>query len=121
MRIIHFVMIMLFVLSCRQSDTIGLEELYGKWNIGKAERNGKETLYLRGGYFIIGGDGTMTINITGEAEKGNYTMERNQLRMNDDKIFIVESLKNDSLIIKYTAASNGQFTFYMVKQKEDAQ
>ena len=121
MRSIQFVMIMLFVLSCKQADTIGQEDLYGKWNILKATRNGKETAYLRGGYLIIGQDGILTVNITGQDEKGKFQMEKNQLLMEGDKVFEITDFHQDSITINYNAAPNGQFVFYMAKSKEDAQ
>jgi len=60
-----FVIVAFLFFSCKRGDNIQQEKLYGRWEITKAERNGKETSYLRRGYFIINHDGTMTINITG--------------------------------------------------------
>ena len=121
MRIIHFVLILCWIHACSPSDSIDQEALYGRWDIIKAERNGKETNYLRRGYFILGQDGMMTINITGEDESGKYILENGKIKMEDDKIFELESLHGDSLIVKYIAASNGHFKFYMVKKDENAQ
>ncbi|MEO5906402.1 MAG: hypothetical protein ABIQ11_06740 [Saprospiraceae bacterium] len=121
MRIIHFVLILCCIHACSPSDTIEQEALYGRWDIIKAERNGKETNYLRRGYFNIGQDGMMTINITVEDERGKYLLEKGKIKMEDDKIFELESLQGDSLIVKYIAASNGHFKFYMVKKNDNAQ
>lgn len=120
MRFIHFVLVLCCIQACRPSDTIEQEALYGRWDIIKAERNGKETNYLRRGYFIIGQDGMMSINITGEDERGNYLLEKGRIRMGEDKIFELESLQGDSLIVKYIAESNGHFKFYMVRKDENA-
>ncbi|MDQ3017434.1 MAG: hypothetical protein M3R25_12035 [Bacteroidota bacterium] len=117
MRSIHIVLIIVTLLACKRSDTIEESALYGKWDIVKAERNGKETHYLRGGYFVIGDDGTIAVNITGEEEKGEYILDQQNLQMDEDKIFSIESLQNDTLIVKYLAASNGQFVFYMARGK----
>lgn len=117
MRNIHIVLIIVSILACKRSESIDQDGLYGKWDIVKAERNGKETHYLRGGYFVIGQDGTMSINITGEEEKGRYILEDQHLQMNDDKIFNIETLQQDTLIVTYIAESNGQFVFYMARKK----
>lgn len=110
-----------FLLSgCKRNESIQAEGLYGKWDISRAERNGKETSYLRNGYFIIDPDGTMTINITGEDEKGHFTLENNTLRM-EEKIFDIRTFQNDSLTIRYEASPNSHFLFYMLKRKDDVQ
>ncbi len=101
--------------SCKRSDNIQQEQLYGRWEITKAERNGKETSYLRRGYFIIDPNGTMMINITGADEKGSYTMENNKIVMGD-KNFELQALDADSMIIKYITGPNSQFVFYMQKK-----
>lgn len=121
MRFILFVFILCYLHACRPADSVEQESLYGRWDIIKAERNGKETNYLRRGYFIIGQDGMMTLNITGEDEKGSYILENGKIKMEDDKIFELESLQGDSLIVSYIAASNGHFKFYMVRKDENAQ
>lgn len=107
--------------SCKQPDTVSQEGLYGRWDIAKAERNGKETHYLRNGYFIINQDGTMTINITGEDETGKYIIERNKLIMSDDRTFDIQSFRNDSMNISYEVNSDSKFIFYMTRKNEDAQ
>lgn len=89
----------------------------GKWEITKAERNGRETNYLRRGYFIIDRD-MMTINITGADEKGPYTMNSNKLVMGD-KNFELEIVKNDTMIVKYLAGPNSEFVFHMLKKKKE--
>ncbi len=70
---------MLFA-ACKGRAGIEQEELYGKWDIAMAKRNGKETPYLRGGYFIIEPNGLMTVNITGSDERGDYNLDNNTLR-----------------------------------------
>lgn len=107
------------VYSCREDGAIQQEDLYGKWDIVKASRNGKETPYLRGGYFIIGPDGNMTLNITGEDENGPYTFRKNTLRVSDKRDFIVESLRHDSLAIRYAMNENNQFLFYLTKKADE--
>ena len=61
----------------------------------------------------------MTVTITGEDERGKYVLENGRLKTEDDKIFELESIQGDSLIVKYTAASNGHFKFYMVRKEDD--
>jgi len=111
-----FVIVAFLFFSCKRGDNIQQEKLYGRWEITKAERNGKETSYLRRGYFIINHDGTMTINITGADEKGPYTMENNKLGMGN-KNFEIQALETNSMIIKYMTGPNSQFVFYMQKKQ----
>ena len=120
-RTLHIVLALLFVIACKRSDTVEQHDLYGRWDIVKADRNGKETGYLRGGYFIINENGSMTVNITGEDETGPYVMDRNRMTTENGDVYEIESLDADSMVINYTAPSNGQFTFYMAKKQEDAQ
>jgi hypothetical protein len=106
---------------CRQPESFEQERLYGRWEISKAERNGKETSYLRNGYFVFQHDGMMTVNITGEDEKGRFVMDNNRVIMNDEKIFEIQSLHQDSLTIHYNTDQNSTFIFYMLRKKEDVQ
>jgi hypothetical protein len=117
---IVIIAIFLFLSGCKRNENIQAEGLYGRWDISRAERNGKETSYLRNGYFIINPDGTMTINITGEDEKGQFTLENNKLTM-EEKVFDIKTLQNDSLTIRYDASPNSHFLFYMLKRKDDVQ
>lgn len=113
-------LLVFMVHSCRQPAEVQEDSLYGRWDIARAERNGKETGYLRNGYFIILPDGSMTVNLTGEDEKGMYVLDNNKLIMADDKVFLIRALKNDSLTIDYDSGSS-DFVFYMTKKSEDAQ
>ena len=112
---------MLLIISCKRTEEIQTEALYGRWEITNAERNGKETSYLRNGYFVIQRDGSITINITGADENGKYVLDKNNLVMDGDRIFEIKSLQHDSLTIRYTTNSNSQFLFYMKKDNENVQ
>lgn len=101
--------------SCNQSSAVEVENLYGKWDIFKAMRNGVETHYLRGGYFIIDQGGRMTINITGEEEKGPFTFDNNRIAMDTEKEFIIESFHLDSMILRYPMNPESNFLFYLTK------
>ncbi|MEP6795989.1 MAG: hypothetical protein ABJB16_16795 [Saprospiraceae bacterium] len=107
----------IFIISCRRGESFQQDTLQGRWEIIKAERNGRETTYLRRGYFIID-QGMMTVNITGADEKGPYTMNNNKLVMGD-KIFELEILKNDTMIVKYLAGPHSEFIFQMLKKKKE--
>ena len=107
--------------SCKETATINMDHLYGRWEIARADRNGKETSYLRNGYFIVYDNGTMTINITGEDESGNFIFEGNKLNMEGDKSFDIVTLQPDSMVVQYQTTSNSLFTFFMVKDHEAAQ
>src|SRR5688572_28308806 len=114
-------LLLLVTTSCNKAEEVSIENLYGHWDIKKAERNGEETSYLRNGYFIFNESGTMTINVTGEDESGNYMLEGNKLIMGGEKTFDIKSLHHDSLVIRYVPSSNAQFMFYMLKKNDDVQ
>ena len=116
-----WLLLMFFTLSCKKPEEVKMDYMFGKWNITKAERNGKETSYLRNGYFIIDTNGVMTINITGEDESGKYLMENNMLIMGPDKEFDIVRLEQDSMLIRYMSESGSQFLFYMSKENENIQ
>ncbi|MEP6646063.1 MAG: hypothetical protein ABJC12_03165, partial [Saprospiraceae bacterium] len=115
----HFIVLLFLVIACRKGDGFEQEQLSGKWDITKAERNGRETSYLRRGYFIID-HSMLTINITGEDEKGTYSMKDNKLVMGE-KNFELIMLRNDSMIVKYRVGPHSEFLFHMVKSKENVQ
>ena len=116
------IMLLLAIVSCKKAEEISIENLYGHWDIRKAERNGEETSYLRNGYFIFKESGTMTINVTGEDESGNYMLEGNKLIMGGEKTFEIKSIHHDSLVVRYEPGSSGsEFMFYMLKKKDDVQ
>lgn len=111
--------ILLFA-ACKGGADIQIEGLYGKWDIAKAMRNGKETPYLRGGYFIIEPNGAMTVNITGAEEKGPYTLHQNTLRLSDEKDFIIEAQQQDSLSLRYIMNAENTFLIYLSRSKDEA-
>jgi len=108
-----------FLISCNNGNTIQQEGLYGKWEIHKAMRNGAETPYLRRGYFIIEPNGSMTVNITGEEEKGTYVLDENTLRLKNEKDFVVEILRKDSMSIRYSMNAENTFLFYLTKKMHE--
>ena len=112
---------LLLSVSCKQSENVELEDVYGKWDIIRADRNGRETSYLRNGYFQINTNGQMTINITGEEEKGSYRIENKQIVMEGQKSFEIVHLQNDSMVMKFNPGQNTQFLFYMLKKNENVQ
>ena len=117
--LLYVIVISLFI-SCRRGDSPEHEKLYGKWEIAKAERNGKETSYLRRGYFVINPNGTMTVNITGADETGPYTINNNKLVMGD-KNFEFQIIKPDSMVIRFVTSPSVRFAFYMQKKHTDVQ
>jgi len=110
--------ILLFA-ACKGRADIQAEGLYGKWDIAKAVRNGKETPYLRGGYFIIEPNGTMTVNITGSEEKGPYALLQNTLRLSDEKDFIIEAQQQDSLSLRYIMNAENTFLIYLSRSMDE--
>ena len=119
------IFIPLFVLgmsvSCKRGDTVEQEALYGKWDITKAERNGKETPYLRGGYFIIEKDGKIVVNINGSDELSTYTLDHKVIRTKDERTFVLQSVKPDSMTVHFVASPQSEFLFYMVKHHDETE
>lgn len=107
--------------SCKNNPDVEQEILYGKWDIFKAHRNGNETHYLRGGYVILDKNGTMAINLTGSEEKGPYTLKDKTIRVSNSKEFLIESLKPDSMIMRYVMSPESEFLIQFVKHKDEAQ
>ena len=105
------------IVACKQPESIEQDNLYGHWEISSAEKNGKETGYLRNGYFIINRDGTMTVNITGEDETDQFLLEDNKIMMAGNKTFEIKSLQPDSLTMKYVMNNNTQFIFQMKRRQ----
>lgn len=105
--------------ACKQAVEIRQDSLYGKWDIVRAERNGRETTYLRGGYFVIDQNGSMTINITGEEEKGPFTLQESTLRVNDEKNFLIESLQTDSMRLRFAMSPDSEFLFYLYRNQDE--
>lgn len=119
--ILSLLFVIAMVSACKQKDTIQENELFGKWNIVKAERNGKVTPYLRGGYFVINPDGRITVNITGDDETGTYTLKDKLIRMNNAKEFTLSDLEADSMTLQYRASPESDFVFYMARQHDTIQ
>jgi hypothetical protein len=111
---------MLYV-QCKRGDTIEQSMLYGKWDIHKADRNGKETPYLRNGYLIINQDGTMTVNITGTDENGKFVLDKHIVRMDGTEEFVIEALSGDSMTMQYKANPQSEFLFYMHRHENQVQ
>lgn len=96
-----------------------MESLYGKWDIERAVRNGKETPYLRGGYFVFENNGSMTVNITGSDEKGPFTLNDRTLRINDKKNFLIESIHTDTMTIRFAMSPENEFLFYLYRNADE--
>jgi hypothetical protein len=105
--------------SCKENASIQMETLYGKWDIERAVRNGKETPYLRGGYFVFEKNGSMTVNITGSDEKGPFTLDDRTLRINDEKNFLIETIHTDSMTIRFAMSPDNEFLFYLYKHADE--
>ncbi len=116
-----FVLVAVLALSvsCKKGESIQQENLYGKWDIKRADRNGKETPYLRGGYFIIEKTGSMTVNITGDDETGPFTLEDRTLTISQEKDFIIETLHPDSMTVRFTKGPENEFLFYLYKNVDE--
>jgi hypothetical protein len=109
------------VISCKQGDAIQEETLFGKWDIVKAQRNGKETPYLRGGYLVIEKEGKIVVNINGNDEVSTYTINKRVIRTKDAKEFELQSLKPDSMTVHFVASPQSEFVFYMVRNHDEIQ
>jgi len=119
--IFPFLFVLGLAASCKPRDTVTEETLFGKWDITKAERNGKETPYLRGGYLMIGKDGKIVMNITGSEEKSTFTFDHRIIRTKDAKEFVLQSIKPDSMTVHFVANPQSEFLFYMVRHHDTNQ
>lgn len=121
----HHIFLFLFVLamtaSCKQKDSVDEETLFGKWDITKAERNGKETPYLRGGYFVIEKDGKITVNLNGSEEQSTYTLSKGVIRTKDARQYVLQSVKPDSMTVHFVASPQSDFVFFMVRHHDESQ
>ena len=117
---IGIVVFLLLFSACKQGSEIQQEALYGRWDILNAKRNGNETHYLRGGYVIIDRKGTMTINLTGTEEKGPFVIMDKTIRVSDSKVFVIESLKTDSMTMHYVMSPESDFLIHLTKHKDEA-
>ncbi len=106
---------LLLVASCRDNPTIRTQGLNGKWEIYSALRNGNETPYLRGGYFVFDAKGNLTVNITGEDETGPFSIEGDIISVKDKAKYRVQSLRNDSMDIHFVASPESEFLFFLKK------
>lgn len=113
--------LLVLVASCKQKDTIHEESLYGKWDIVHAQRNGKETPYLRGGYFVIEKEGRIVVNINGTDEASTYTLDKGVIRTKDDRTFVLQNMKPDSMTVHFEAGPQSDFIFYMVRHHDTNQ
>ena len=113
--------LLVLMASCAPKDTINEESLFGKWDIVQAQRNGKETPYLRGGYFVIEKDGKIVVNISGSDEASTYTLDKGVIRTKDARTFVLQNLKPDSMTVHFVAGPQSDFVFYMVRHHETNQ
>ena len=113
--------VLLSTVSCKNNSDIEQETLYGKWDIFRAQRNGNETHYLRGGYVILDENGTMAINLTGTEEKGPYTLKDKTIRVSNLKEFTIVSLKPDSMTLRYIMSPESDFLIQLLKHKDEVQ
>ncbi len=111
--------ILLLFSSCKDESSIKTQGLNGKWEIYKANRNDKETPYLRGGYFIFDAKGNLTINITGEDESNPYQIRGNVIVIEGKSDYTITSLRNDSMDIHYEMNPESIFMFFLKKTKNE--
>lgn len=118
----HFLVfagILFSLTACRDNPTIRTQGLNGKWEIYSALRNGNETPYLRGGYFVFDAKGNLTVNITGEDETGPYAIDGDMIKINDKAMYRVQSLRKDSMDIHFVASPGSEFLFFLKKASNE--
>lgn len=109
----------LFLAACRDNPSIQTQGLNGKWEIYHALRNGNETPYLRGGYFVFDAKGNLTVNITGVDETGPYTIEGDMITVKGRTSYRVQSLRKDSMDIHFVASPESEFLFFLKKASNE--
>lgn len=109
-----FALVFFLLSSCvtesnESAKPITADQLTGKWDLVKANRNGKETLSLEGTIIQIEG-GKMTCNFTGEAVETPLNFNNNQL-VQKDQTYKIARFAGDSLFINTKLMS---FEFEMI-------
>jgi hypothetical protein len=105
--------------SCKENASIATQGLNGKWEIYKADRNGRETPYLRRGYFIFDAQGILTVNITGNDESSPYTIDDNVITTEGKSTYTIIALRNESMDIHYAMNSENEFMFFLKKTSNE--
>ncbi len=105
--------------SCKEGPEIKEESLSGRWEIYSATRNGNETPYLRGGYFIFDTKGVLTVNITGKDESSPYHLEQNVIVLEDKENYTITSMRKDSIDIHYIMNPESEFMFFLKKTSNE--
>ena len=109
----------LTMLSCKDSPSISTQGLNGRWEIYSADRNGRETPYLRGGYFVFDAQGNLIVNITGTEQRGTFEIKDNVITLNGDIEYTISSMRKDSMDIRYVMNPESEFMFFLTKTKNE--
>ncbi len=110
---------LMILVSCKESTTISTQGLNGKWEIYSANRNGRETPYLRGGYFIFDAKNNLTVNITGSDETGPFLMKDNRIIQEGKADYTITSIRQDSMDIYYAMNPENEFMFFLKKTSNE--
>lgn len=107
----------LFIMACSGVATINEEHLIGKWKLYEAERDGKSTLSLQGVFFDFKNNEVETnFPIQGLGQTYRYESKKIYITGDDDLIFNVNSLNEDSLVVDLNHLNS---TFILKLQKAE--
>lgn len=73
--------------ACAEEKEVVVNDLYGRWIVYNAERNGHPTETVKGAQFDIRESGEMTTDITGEEVVGDFTFEEGRIVHNTESAF----------------------------------
>ena len=94
------------------------DDLEGNWKITVAERNGKVTRLMKGGYFNFTSGNIIETNVNGDTIKVGYAVKKDILDLEYPRLkFKVLQLSNDTLRM-YSRIGNNKFNF-TASQLED--
>jgi hypothetical protein len=111
------VFFMIYQTACESEPKENYGPLYGKWELETATNNGKPTELLTGLFFDFAEDGTMKTNVTGMAEKVNFTLKEGKIEQREGRIDLDYEIKsmNDSSLVLITKIRNASFQFNLSK------
>ncbi len=114
-----FVLTMPLISGCGEApppDT--RSQLFGRWVLDRAYRNGQPTESLDELYFEFLPSGRMNTNLTGEPQEASYDLEEEVIRQREgslDANYTIEEI-GDTVLVLSTSLRNFSFRFHLRRQ-----
>lgn len=114
---LFFIVFLLYACGADQNkkSLTQIEDLQGKWNIIKAERNGKKTMLLQDGFLSFKENSIISnINERGDTLTNNYTIDNNLIKSDDFEYNVLYN-NNDTMKVSMNIKN---FSFKLILKKE---